>query len=441
MKNQKELEVFILENEKVLEFINQGKTLAQMENYSKAKEYFQTAISLDKHNVDAYLNLGNVCANLSQFDEALLAFEKVKLLDVDNGENYFNIGNIYILKDNLLKAIENYNKAEEKGFNNIELYANLAGMYRQLGETQQAIRNLTKAIKVAPLRGDIRVEKAYIYIELGKFQEALETLEDMQKIIPDAFEAYDLQTQIYCGLGKYEKALEIITGATKRFENDVVLQWIKIKVLVEMKKFDEAKKEIIGIKQKRDYPNIAKEVSIQESIIHTSNNDIHAGIKALESALEYENEKIDEDTRYLLMNLYVSIKDYERAIDVAKVLEDTKSESLYCISAMYYIPYIWKLQNKTEESFNRFKELVSKFRKLSIKHPNFYELYMYRVLSHTEIKEYDKALELAEYIEDLFPERFDAFALRYTIYTAMGETEKAEEARIKAKELNPDLNI
>lgn len=134
----------MMDNEKVIELINQGISLMAMGNYSKAKEYFQSAINEDNHNVEAYSHLGSACANLEQYDEALVAFDKVKLLDSDNGENYFSIGNIHILKGNLLKAVENYNKAEEKGFKNVELYANLAGMYRELGEKQQAIRNLKR---------------------------------------------------------------------------------------------------------------------------------------------------------------------------------------------------------------------------------------------------------------------------------------------------------
>ena len=208
-----------------------------------------------------------------------------------------------------------------------------------------------------------------------------------------------------------------------------------------MKKFDEAKKEIADIKTKKDYPNVAREVAIQESIVYTSNDDLNGGIKSLESALDYEEGNVDEQTRYLLMNLYVSTKDYAKAIDIAKVLESTGSETLYSISAMYYIPYIWKLQGKNEEAFDRFKELVSLFRKLSIKYPNFYELYMYRLLSHNEIGEFDKSLELAEYIENLYPEKADAYALKFTIYSAMGENEKAEEAKSKAKSINPDLKI
>lgn len=430
-----------MDNERIVELINQGITLMSTGNYEKAKEYFRNAIAEDNHNIEAYKHYGNACANLEQYDESLTAFDKVKLLDVNDGENYFSIGNVYILKGNLLKAVENYNKAEEKGYKNVELYANLAGMYRELGENQQAIRNLTKAIKADPLRGDIRVEKASIYIELGKFTEALETLEELQRIIPDAFEAYDLQIQIYLGLGKHDKALEVITEATERFENDVVLQWIKIKVLVEMKKFDVAKKEISDIKTKAGFMNIAREVAIQESIIHSSENDLDSAIKSLETALEYEDGNVDEQTRYLLMNMYVSVKDYAKALDIATVLENTNSETLYSISAMYYIPYIWKIQGKEDDAYKRFKELVSIFRKLSIKYPNFYELYMYRLLSHTEVNEFEKALELADYIENLYPDKSDAYALKYTVYTAMGDTEKANAAKEKAKSINPDLKI
>ena len=186
-----------------------------------------------------------------------------------------------MLQDDLYKCVENYNKAEEKGFKRIELYSNLAGIFRELGDTTQAVRNLNKAIKVAPLRGDVRVEKAHIYINGGKFQEALETLEELQRILPDAFEAYDLQSQIYCGMQEYDKALEIIDGALKQFDKDVVLQWIRIKILVEKQDLEEAKKAIAYIKGMEDYNTIEREVIFQESIVFSYENKIDAAITSI----------------------------------------------------------------------------------------------------------------------------------------------------------------
>lgn len=423
------------------ELINQGITLMQVQNYLKAKEYFEKAISLDKQNKDGYMHLGNACANLEQLDEALSAFEKVLLIDSEDGEAYFNIGNIYVLKDNLYKCIEFYNKAEEKGFKRVELYSNLAGIYRELGEPNQAIRNLNKAIKTDPMRGDIRVEKTHIYISIGKYMEALETLDDLQKIAPDAFEVYDLKTQIYCALKQYDKAMELMDNAVERFDKDVVLQWIRIKVLVEMADYDKAKSSIAEIKKSEFYGTVSREIAIQESIIYSYENNLDMAAAALERAVLEENGYVDEQCRYLLMNIYLGMKNYDKTLEQAKKLAGTASDSLFCISGMYYVPHIMKLQGQSEEANKKYKDLSVYLRKLSIRIPTFYEAYIYRLLCHKELKEFDKALELADYIENLYPDRFDAYAMRYTIYTDMGLLDKAEEQKLKAKALNQNLQI
>ena len=69
---------------RLYELVNQGITLMQVQNYSKAKEMFLKAIELDKNNKVAYMHLGNACANLEEFEEAKSAFEKVLLIDPDD---------------------------------------------------------------------------------------------------------------------------------------------------------------------------------------------------------------------------------------------------------------------------------------------------------------------------------------------------------------------
>ena len=80
-------------------------------------------------------------------------------------------------------------------------------------------------------------------------------------------------------------------------------------------------------------------------------------------------------------------------------------------------------------------------RKATINDPSFYEGYLYRLLSHVKIKEYDKALDLAEYIENLYPEKADAHAFRYFIFKEMGNSEEAKKERDLAKSMNPNLDI
>ncbi|MCL2224533.1 MAG: tetratricopeptide repeat protein [Defluviitaleaceae bacterium] len=348
---------------------------------------------------DDYMRLGNAHANLNELDKAQAAFEKAAELDPSGGEAYFNIGNVYVLRGDLHKCIEFYQKANDNGFKDVELFVNQAGVYQSLGENNQAVKYLTKAIKAAPLRSDFRLQKAAMFISMDKPNEALETLEELQKAIPNTTESYGMQAQIYCGMNRHDKALEVVSAALVRFTNDVFLHFVKIRILVDCKKFDEAKNEIAEVKTSEFYSHIASDVAAQEAVIYSEENNLQEAAKALTWALKYEDDFVDEQTRYLLMNLYASQKDYDLALEHAMVLENTKSNSAFCISAMYYIPHILKVQNKAEEADSRFKNLCVYLRKLSVSYPDFYEAYFYRMLAHKELGETEKALELENFLK------------------------------------------
>jgi len=428
--------------EEAVEYIQQGITLMSHEKYDSAKEYFDKAVKLDPRNSEAYMHLGNACANLQQLDEAMAAFEKILILENNNGKALFNIGNIYLLKNNPVKCIEYYNRADENGFHESQMYFTLALVYKELKDYLQSIRNLTKAIRENPLRADVRIEKAKLYIFLNRFEEALSTLEDMQKLIPDAFEGYDLRAQIYSGLKQYDMAISIIEDGINRYPNDIALMLIKIKIYVEMKEIDTAFTSIEKAREYTDYHLLEREILIQKATLFSLQQDVDSAIECFEYILGLEkNSGIDEQSRYLLMHLYLIKNEHEKCLALAKTLESTGTDTIYSVSGKYYAAYLLQKLNRPEEAMNKFKEVSTYLRKLSIKKPSFYEVYMYRLLCYKELGEYDNALRLADYMGDLYPERADAHAFRFTVYSAMGETDKADKERVLAKSMNAALNI
>ena len=48
---------------------------------------------------------------------------------------------------------------------------------------------------------------------------------------------------------------------------------------------------------------------------------------------------------------------------------------------------------------------------------------------------------MADYIENLHPDRADGHAYRHYIYKTMGDTEKAEAEKQLALKLNPGMNL
>lgn len=420
-------------NEKAKDYLQQAVNLMAGQSYEKAKEYCQKALAEEPRYAEAYSVLGDACANLEQYPEALEAFQKVVILEPDNGAVYFDIGNIYILMDDICKCIENYNKAEEKGFRHYEMYRNLAGIYKTMDEPEAALRNYNKALKEQPLKMNIRLEKAGYLILLGRYQAALDVLDEAWRLVPDLFEVYAMKVQILSMMKQYDKALAVIEDATERFPDDAGLALVKMRVLTDMGRYSQVRTELEKIKEKPEYIHVKRNVLLQQSQVAALEKRMQEAVECLEEILETE-EGFDEEVRYLLMNIYNSRADDEKAMEMAESLAERQEKSIYAVSGMYTIPLLWKRAGREEEAQTEFRRLARYFRKLTVENPRFHEVYLYRILCHKELGEYDKALELADYVEALDEKRGTAYMMKYDIYKTMGDKEKAEEIIRKAKE-------
>lgn len=425
--------------EKYSDHISQGISLMSAANYPAAKEEFEKAIQINIKSYEAYTHLGNACANMGLYDEALSAFKSALIVEPSSGEALYSIANIYLLKDEKLKAVEYYNKAEQAGFERAELYQILAGIFFEANDVAQALRNITRAIAISPFDGELRLFKTRIYLAEQKYEQAIETLDEMQKILPDAFEAYDLRAQIYCGIGKHSEALKVCEYGCSRFPDDPNLSLSKLKVLVEMNKDNDALELIEDMKLKGHYSAVIKGAAIQYSIVLLRKNDVEEATKIL---IEANNAVEDDaDLIYLVLDIYGKTENYEKVLQYSQKLIDMRSGVFYDSTARYFYAHALDKLGRDEEAKAEYRKLTTLLRKTTIDTPSFYEGYIYRLLSHTRLGEYDKALELADYMENLYPEKADANAFRHFIYKEQGEAAKAEEQKRLALEKNPAMKL
>lgn len=425
--------------EKYQDYVSRGISLMSEGQFSAAKNEFKLAVKTNPREFEGYIHLGNACASDAEYEEAISAFKNALVVNPKSGEALFSIANVYLLKDDRLKAIEYYNKAEEVGYTSSDLYQIMAGIFLDANDMVQALRNIGKAINVDPLNGELRVFKAKIYITMNKFDEALETLDEMEKILPDALDVYDLKSQIYCGLGKIEKALQISEKGYQKFPNDPRMSLTKLNVLVTTGKKEEAKKFIQKMKDDGTYNKVPKEASIQEMTILLQDNDVENAISILLKA--DKSTEGDPDILYLLMDIYGMAGNYEQIVSTANRLIGMDISEHYISSSRYYRADALVHLGKEEEAKKEFRDLSGYLRKVTIQNPAFYEGYLYRTLCHTHLEEYKEALDIADYVESLFPGRADADALRYFIYKKQGDEIKAEEAKKNALAIDPNMKL
>lgn len=419
------------------DLLSQGAALMAGENYKAAKKNFENALKVNPKSAKGYMHLGNACANLELFDDAIQSFKNALLLEPDNGEALFSIGNAYLLKKDTLRAVEYYNKAEKAGTCRPDMYFIMAGVFMDAGDEIQALRSINKAIGASPLDGRLRLFKVQIYLAGSRYEEALETLDEMEQALPDAFEAYHLRTEIYCGQKNYEKALEICNRALERFPKDSGLAADKLKVLVDWEKDEMAREWLEYLRQQEFYGNIRKEAAVLESILTLRNGDTGEALSVLLGANEALGN--DPDLLYLILDIYGKISDSTHVIEISELLLSMELPKRYEAGAKYFHANALEKLGRTQEAQEEYRRLTREFRRMTIEEPGFYEGYIYRLLSHVSLGEYEKAMTLAEYIENLYPKKADAHAFKYHIYKKKGDMDMAEKEKNIVQKINPDF--
>lgn len=423
------------------EYIQRGLALIGAEKYEAAIKELEKAQKANPRLIECYIHMNTAYANLGLYEEAYKCLSKALLIDKNNGEVLFNIGNISFMLEEIDKGIEYYNSAISNGFKHAQLYYNLALVYDELGNSVMALRNYSKAIAIDPLRPDFRLQKASLQLALKNYEEAIQTLKDLIKVCPDLFEGYHLLFDVYCVTERYEAARNIIDKATDLFPQDISLFFDKIRLTTITGEYDKALDMIEIAEKMEDSQYEIRNLYFERAKIYAIREELKASIEWLEKTVELEKDYIDYEARYYLLNAYISNEDYEKVIKSSEKLiesyDGSEEENQYVLSAFYYRPYALKALNRIDEAKDLFREGCSFLRKITIDYPTNIDAYILRILCHKELEEYEKALELIDYINMLKEDSAEIHTIKGSILKLQGKEKEAENEFRLAKKLNP----
>lgn len=419
-----------------LDLINQGCALMAQQHYDAALEKFLLAQKDSPQYIDCYINLGNVYSCMEKYDDALENFKKALMLDEKSATVLFDIGNIMYLKGDTVGAVKYYNKADECGNLTADMCDVIAGLFIDEQDYAQALRYINRAIKLEPLHGEYYLEKAKIFIDQQKATEAIETLYELNKLIPDAYEAYDMLSEIYIIQRKYDEAIGIVEKGIERFPEDINLAYLKLKVLTSFEKDQEALDFINSLKESGAYYKLEIDFALLEADVYLRVKNVEKAIACLENAAkgDYSNQQLG----FVLSTIYLKSEKFDKVIYIAEKMLESESELFYAASAKFYLAQA-KHYRGDEDAEKVLREITKEFRHITIMNPSFYEGYVYRLLTHKALKEFDEALNLAEYMKNLFPDRPDGYVFKYAIYKDMNDLEKAEQEKREALNIDPSF--
>ena len=417
----------------------QGELLLKVGNLAQAEAKFQAAIDVDPMVMDSYKNYGDLCMAKEDYKEAKNYYKKAILVE-KNGQLYFLYGNACFMNDEMHEGLGYYNMAISEGYDTDEMLFFMGMAYEHMNDYQMAYRYFQKAYAKNPSRPDYLVKKIGSLVKLDMIEEAEESTDELLSIAPEYFDGYHIKIQLLIHKNDYVEAIKFAEAATARFPEDVDLVLDLVRSCAMNQEFDRAITLIENAKKMKYFEESKRAFTILEAEIYAEKNDYDSAMKCCNECISMEDEdNYAGEARFMLMNLYLAKPDYALACDMATQLVQADKEDVYYFAALYYKAFCNKHLGNDEEATRLFKEANSIYRLETLKKPAAIDIYLYRVMCLKDLEQYDKALELLEFIEGISDKIAEVYTLRADIYNKMGRKSLADENLEKAYKLKPEL--
>ncbi|MDR1061919.1 MAG: tetratricopeptide repeat protein [Clostridiales bacterium] len=468
------------ENLSAREHLTQGSMLAGQGKHEAALACFDRAEREDPMDINVYLSKGVACASLGRLDEARAQFEKALKLNRSSGLAHFHLGSVALLQGDTALGLEHYSKAAANGYDDAQLHYSMGLLHEENGEADMAIRSYAKAIRRDAMRADIRVRKARLLLQLERFPEALQALDELLLVCPDAYEGYHLKFAALMRQKQPAKAGEVLDGAAELFPDEPGLAFDRAALLAGQGRPDDALAALDALESALEAggtvpadgaadgangaadgasgiapvaiaaeaagaaagadgaPALApddvvrRRIYLERAQICATREDVPSAIAALEraKALSEAAGRFDAEAAFLLANCHLSAEEYGKVLGCARQLLEKAGDGYIKETARYFEPLALKMLGRMDEALPLYKSAIGEFRSQSLANPGNLDAYMLRAMCLRDTGEFDKALELAEYVMALQPERAEPRLLKAAVLEALGrDGEAGDEAK------------
>lgn len=418
----------------------QAAMLIKAGSYEAARQKIERAVEIDPMLMDSYKNSGDLYIALERYEDAKNAYKKALLVE-KSGLLYFLYGNACFLKDEVHEGLENYNLAISAGYDSDEMMFFMGMAYEHLNDDSMALRYFHKACVKNPSRADYQVKKIAALIRLDMADNAEECVDELLLNSPELYDGYHIKTQILLNRDAVQEAVAFSKSAAERFPEDADLMYDYIKSVALSGDQELALKLLSSARKMKYFEDAKRQFLILEAEVSAETGNFDYAVECCKGCIALESDSdFDGEARFMLLNLYLTKPDYGLALEQADAVVKKDLEDLYYYAALYYRPFCTKLLGRTEEARALYKEANAVYRMATIRNPGAVDIYLYRAMCLKDLEEYDKALEMLDFIAGLGGQIAELHTLRAEIYRIQGRKSLAEEELQKAYQIKPELN-
>jgi tetratricopeptide (TPR) repeat protein len=193
-------------------YLIRGMAYAKKKVWDKAISSFNNVLEINHRNVKALFERAKAYIERYKIDKAIEDLDKVIKLEPENAEAYIYRGIAYNKKGFRDKAIEDFNKAVriKPGY---AIYFQRGKIYLEMGEHELAMKDFDKVIKEKPDFYEAYTYRGHVKAFMKDYKGAIDDFNKAIKLNPDYIEAYSARARCYVSIKEFDKAIKDYTKA------------------------------------------------------------------------------------------------------------------------------------------------------------------------------------------------------------------------------------
>lgn len=417
-----------------------GENLLKAGKLDDAYEYFQKAEQADPNEITSYINQARAMISCGNLVQAKAALDKALLLDSQCAPALFHMSSVCFLSGLNEEGLLYAGQALDAGYNEPILYVNMAIANEDLGHWDRSIRYYNKAINLAPLEGGYYTAKAECQLRNGRDKDALQTLALLHQNCPDSYEYYHYSYMIYTRNMDFENAQKVLSEGIENFPGDVGLYIDMVHLMNITKHPQEALQLLDALEEVQDSVAMdLRDLKLERAKALLVSEDVQTAKALLQEVINMDDAP-NFEAHYLLMNCCMVTSDFEEMDRVARIMIQGDDKSQYAHAARYYLPMSLLKRGLNDQAKPLYEEAIRYYRTETLKHPEQVDAYLFRALCCKDLRRFQEALDVLDYLDKLLPEYKPGQMIRASVYLDMGEKEKASQAYQEAGPLKNALD-
>lgn len=223
-----------------------GEVSYRLEQYGDAEKAYQKGLTISPSCAECKAGLGKLALDKGKAAEAEELFQSALRLDKKNPEVPYLVAEAYLhgKKPDANKAITHLMMASDMNPKEARYLAELGDAYKEINNHGEAMTAYERAVKLNPNNTQAYISMARIWWAAKQPDLAIEQLETARKLSPNDALVYKDLIEIYIALGQYEKVTPLLEKYVTLMGTDVDAKVRFVKFLVfQAKDYDRAIRE------------------------------------------------------------------------------------------------------------------------------------------------------------------------------------------------------